>query len=221
MILETNSKVLFVGDSVTDAGRDYQALPGTAESLGDGYPTLISAALTAIYPERRIMVENQGVNGNTTASLVDRWQTDVLDRKPDYVTILIGINDVWRHFDSTFYHPNDLVSSELYTKNLSWMIDVTQPHVKALTIMSPFMFIPQESEPMRQMVDQYRQVAESLAAKNHCHYLDIQAAIDAYLQHNSSYILSADRVHPNIKGHMLITAQWLKAIGFDWTHTQA
>lgn len=218
MLLEQNAKILFTGDSVTDCGRIREAYPGTSESLGDGYANLISAALTAIYPEKNIMVQNTGASGDTSTLLLQRFETDVLQQTPDYLSILIGVNDVWRHFDAPFYHPTDLVSLAQYCQNYQDLIQQAKPQVKQIFILSPFMFDSNLKDSMRKMLDQYRQVAKELAEENQLMYIDLQTPIDNYLKTQSSYILSSDRIHPNIKGHMLITSLFLNAIGFNWQH---
>lgn len=222
MLLEKNSKLIFIGDSVTDCGRDYNAEPAGWGSLGNGYANLVNAALTALYPEYRIMVINKGVNGNDILKLSARWQQDVLDLKPDYVSVLIGVNDVWRHFDNAVFQQRaDLVDLALYRQKYQELIDQTKPQVKQMMIMSPAMFEPNHQDPMRVQVDQYRQVAAELAHKNGLLYIDTQKAIDHFLETTSSYILTQDRVHPgDYKGHMLMANTWLNAIDFDWKRGQ-
>lgn len=216
MFLKKESRLLFIGDSVTDCGRDYTAQPASYSSLGNGYVSLINAALTAIYPEYRIMVINKGVNGNDVLRLNDRWQKDVIELKPDYVSILIGVNDVWRQFDSVFKHREDLVNLEEYRQKYQELIDKTKSQVEQIFIVSPVMFEPNLNDPMRAQVDCYRQVAEELATKNHLLYIDLQRAVDRFLISTSSYVLTQDRVHPNLQGHMLFANTWLNRVDFDW-----
>jgi lysophospholipase L1-like esterase len=68
--------------------------------LGTGYVSLVDSLLRAAYPQGRIRMVNMGTSGNTVRDLAERWQTDVLDLEPDWLSIMIGINDVWRQFDS-------------------------------------------------------------------------------------------------------------------------
>ena len=97
MKLETGQTLLFTGDSITDCGR---ARPIAADiDLGDGYVNLVNSLLSVRYPERIIRIMNTGISGNRVIDLETRWQTDILDLNPDWLSIMIGINDVWRHFD--------------------------------------------------------------------------------------------------------------------------
>ncbi|GEK06574.1 SGNH/GDSL hydrolase family protein [Schleiferilactobacillus harbinensis] len=218
MLFEKNSRIVFAGDSVTDVGRDYHAIPAGWGSFGDGYVSQINSLLTAVYPDKEIMVVNKGVSGDNIALMANRWDNDVLAMEPDYVSIMIGVNDVWRFFDAPFQQlqaPN-IVSQDLYEKTYRELIAKTQPSVKQMMIMSPFMIEPNRQDPMRHMVDAYRRIAERLARENHLIYVDVQAAVDHFLTQQSSYILTSDRVHPNVQGHMLVARTWLQTLGFDW-----
>ncbi|MGJ8639625.1 MAG: GDSL-type esterase/lipase family protein [Opitutaceae bacterium] len=97
MELETGQRLLFVGDSITACGR---ARPvGRSDSLGDGYVQLVESLIAAEYPEQSIEILNTGISGNRITDLELRWQEDVLRLEPNWLSIMIGINDVWRQFD--------------------------------------------------------------------------------------------------------------------------
>ncbi len=95
MKLTQNSTLIFLGDSVTDCGRS----PDGEWLLGSGYPSLISTMFRLRYPQAAVRFLNKGTSGDQTRHILARLQQDVLDCHPDYVTLLIGINDVWRFFD--------------------------------------------------------------------------------------------------------------------------
>jgi lysophospholipase L1-like esterase len=86
-------RVLFQGDSITDMGRGRTADPN--HLLGHGYAFLVAARYAAAYPERAVVFINRGVSGNTVADLAARWKTDTLDNRPDVLSVLIGINDIY------------------------------------------------------------------------------------------------------------------------------
>ena len=100
MLIHENSKLVMIGDSITDAGRNYNAGEGWQDAFGYGYVNLVNGLLMTNYTEKKIRVVNKGVNGNTIRDLKARWKEDVLDLKPDWLSIMIGINDVWRHYDT-------------------------------------------------------------------------------------------------------------------------
>ena len=87
MRIEPNSKLVMIGDSITDANRVKPIGEGLFDAYGKGYVCQVEALLTTAYPTRRIRVVNQGLSGNTVRDLKNRWQQDVLDLKPDWVSI--------------------------------------------------------------------------------------------------------------------------------------
>lgn len=89
-------KVLFQGDSITDAGRDY----ADPHHLGDGYPKYAAEAIRERFPDETFEFINLGISGNRTTDLLERWQKDCIAVQPDVLSILIGINDTWRRYDS-------------------------------------------------------------------------------------------------------------------------
>ena len=99
MIFNDMDRIVFAGDSVTDRGSQCPVGEGLGENLGHGYVRMIENLLTACYPERRIRVTNSGISGHTSRHLLERFDRDVVSLNPDWVSICIGINDVWRQFD--------------------------------------------------------------------------------------------------------------------------
>ena len=211
MDLEKNQRLLFMGDSITDCGRDYKAKPAGWSSWGDGYVNLINGYTTAFYPELELMVVNRGISGDRVTDLKSRWETNVLEFQPDWVTVMIGINDVWRHFDGTFCQDQQ-VSIECFEQTYRELIECTLPNVKGMTLLSNFMVEANLNDKMRMMSDEYRQVTKRLAEEYQLHYGDVQVEVDKFLEHQSSYVLSSDRVHVSLAGHFIIANTWLKAI---------
>lgn len=105
MVLQADDHILFYGDSITDAGR--VAPHNNNSGLGTGYPALCAAQLWARYPEMQLQITNQGISGNRVYDLEARLQDDVLAARPSLVSILIGINDTWRRYDSDTISPID------------------------------------------------------------------------------------------------------------------
>lgn len=165
MRLEKGSRLIMAGDSITDCGRDYQAAPAGWGSYGDGYVNLVNGFLTGLAPEKEIMVVNKGVSGNTIVNLKERWQKDILDLKPDWVSIMIGVNDVWRQFDGVLQQVSQ-VSEEEYREIYEELILTTKPNVKQMVILSPFLIQENKEDPMRKMVERYAAIAKELAKKH-------------------------------------------------------
>jgi lysophospholipase L1-like esterase len=146
MLIPPRSKLVMIGDSITDAGRARPVGEGLFDALGKGYVALVDALLGACYPDRGVRVVSMGTSGNTVRDLKARWQTDVLDLKPDWLSVMIGINDVWRQFDSpgrTEQH----VGLEEYRSTLRDLVAQTKPAVKGLVLMTPFYIEPNRADP--------------------------------------------------------------------------
>ena len=88
MKIHANSTLLMIGDSITDCGRVRPVADSVGGDLGNGYVALIHAIFSATCPQRHIRIRNTGISGNTVRDLTARWQSDVLDLKPDWVSII-------------------------------------------------------------------------------------------------------------------------------------
>jgi lysophospholipase L1-like esterase len=215
MIIQPNSKLLMIGDSITDCERARPVGEGSVDALGKGYVSLVDGLLTASYPSSAIRLVNMGVSGNTVRDLHARWHTDVLELEPEWLSICIGINDVWQHFHSpkqTECH----VSLDEYAQTLDELLQITRPYLNGLILITPYFIEPNRSEPMRNMMDQYGIVVRQLAERYQAVFVDAQAAFDAALKDLHPMVLAKDRVHPTQAGHMILARAFLKAIEYEW-----
>ena len=217
MKIQKGSKWVMIGDSVTDAGCAQPVGEGLGDAYGRGYVNFVNAVLGATCSEQKIRVVNMGRSGNTTRDLKNRWQRDVFDLNPDWVSVMIGINDVWRQFDTPL-KTEDGVPLEEYEKNLRELIEQTLPRVKGLILATPYVIEPNKNDPMRKRMDQYGAVVKKLAKKYKTLMVDTQAAFDNVLagQEYHPMALAWDRIHPNQTGHMVIAKAFLEVIGFKW-----
>jgi lysophospholipase L1-like esterase len=209
-------KLVMIGDSITDVGRARPIGEGRADdALGRGYVMMVDALLGAVYPERMVRVINMGISGNTTRDLKARWQTDVLDLKPDWLSIMIGANDVWRQYDSPKQTERHVLIDE-YERNLAELVTSTKPIVKGLVLMTPFYLEPNRQDAMRATMDKYGAVVKRIAEAQTVAFVDTQAAFDRLLTVYYPATINWDRVHPNPTGAALLARAFLTAIGFDW-----
>jgi lysophospholipase L1-like esterase len=218
MIIERSQKLLFIGDSVTDCERVKPEGEGLFQALGKGYVSYVDALLQAVYPELGIRVVNKGINGNTVRDLENRWQEDVISQNPDWVSIMIGINDVWRQYDTPFIKEWHVYLEE-YEDTLRKLVKETKPLVKGMILMTPFYIESNELDQMRQSMDQYGLVVKKIAEEKGCLSIDTQAAYNAVLKELYSATLAWDRVHPTAAGHMVLARAFLKKVGFDWNRS--
>jgi lysophospholipase L1-like esterase len=212
MKIPVGATLLFNGDSITDAGRGRPVGRGDCETLGSGYVSFVNALLTARHPERAINILNTGVSGDTARHLKARWTQDVLNLKPDWLSVMIGINDVWRQFDSpldTSFH----VHPKEYDSTLRELIASTK--VRRLVLMTPYFIEINKSDAMRRMMDEYSAIVRKIAGEAGAILVDTQAAFDEVLKVLPSAALAGDRVHPGAAGHMILARAFLKAVGFE------
>ena len=214
MKLEAGSRLLMVGDSITDCGRKRPVGEGFKDNaLGVGYVALVAATFGAVQPEARIHVINMGISGNTARHMKARWDTDVLAKKPDWLSIMIGINDVWRQFDTPHEKAAHVYPDE-YKATLEELVVNTSPKVKGLVLMTPYLIEPDRNDAMRARMDEYGANVREIAARHKTLFVDTQAAFDRLLTTVAPTELAEDRIHPNLIGHMVLARAFLGEIGF-------
>jgi lysophospholipase L1-like esterase len=214
--LAPRTKLVMIGDSITDCGRARPIGEGLFEALGKGYVSFVDALLGAFAPQQEVRVVNVGISGNTVRDLKQRWQSDVIDLKPDWLSVMIGINDVWRQHDLPLKSEIHVGLDE-YQTTLDELIRQAAPALKGLVLMTPFFIESNRADAMRAMMDRYGSAVKDLAKQHGAVLIDTQAAFDRVLSHgHHSASLAWDRVHPNATGHMVLARAFLDGIGFDW-----
>jgi lysophospholipase L1-like esterase len=200
-ILVNKKTLLMVGDSVTDADRDRSAAMG-ADSLGHGYVFCLDQMLKMHDKKNEVIVVNRGVSGNTIKDLTNRWEVDVLKLKPDWLSIMIGVNDVWRQFDSPGLP--SISTLDEYEKYLSDLISLTRDTVEKIILMTPFLVEPNQSDPMRSMLNGYANVVRQVVVREKLILIDTQEKFDFAMTQINPKALAEDRIHPTKAGHKLI-----------------
>lgn len=215
MIFSNMDRIVFAGDSVTDMGSKAPVSEGLFDALGHGYVRMVDNLLSACYPKTFIRVTNSGVSGNTSRDLLERFESDVISLKPDWVSICIGINDVWRQFDSTAMTEHCVLPDE-YRSNVEKMILAVKDKVKGIFILTPYYMEPNKSDMMRARMDEYSDICRELAAKYDCTLVDFQKMYDEYFKTRHSSSIAWDRVHPNEIGATLMAREFLKKCEFSY-----
>ena len=215
MLFKQNSTLLMIGDSITDCGRAYPV--GEGDGLGSGYVSMVNALLTVKFPKDNIKVLNTGISGDTVRHLKNRWQTDVLDLSPDYLSVMIGVNDVWRKFDSPD-NPELAVGLEEYEAVYRELVAKTKDNgkVKKIILLTPFLSETDKTEPMAALLLQYTDAVKQIAADYDLLLVDLQSEFDGYISQGiCPRSLAGDRVHPSQTGSMVIAKAFLKICGVD------
>lgn len=205
--------IVFQGDSITDCGRNREA-----DGLGLGYPNMVTATLMAREPYRYIC-KNRGISGNRIVDLYARIKLDMINLKPDYLSILIGVNDVWHEISR-----QNGVDADKFEMVYSLLIEELQrdlPNLKIM-ILEPFVLpgsatvdtdeIPNRLSTFQNEVKLRGLAAQRVADKYGLHFIPLQSIFDAANADapEIGYWLR-DGVHPTAAGHELIKQEWLKA----------
>ena len=211
MIFENMDRIVFAGDSITDMGSTNPVGEGLFDNVGRSYVRVVENMLAVYYPEIKIRVTNSGIAGNTSRDLLNRFDRDVVDLKPDWVSICIGINDVWRQFDCPAM-PDTHVLPDEYESNLETMIS----KVKGIFLISPYIMEPNSEDMMRNRMNDYVEICRKLAQKHGCIFIDFQKMYEDYCKIRHSSYIAWDRIHPNQIGATLMAKEFLKKCDFDY-----
>ena len=214
MIFENYDRIVFAGDSVTDMGSTNPVGEGLFDNVGRGYVRVLESMLAAYYPEVFLRVTNSGISGNTSRDLLERFDRDVVNLHPDWVSICIGINDVWRQFDSPAITDSHVLPDE-YEKNVEEMICRINGKVKGIFILSPYIIEPNRQDMMRSRMDEYVEISRKLAEKYHCIFVNFQKMYEDYCKIRHSSYIAWDRIHPTQIGATLMAKEFLSKCGFD------
>lgn len=206
-------RILFQGDSITDAGRNREDFYST----GYGYAHLVTASLGADNPDRYEFV-NRGVGGDLLADMYGRLQEDFLDLAPDYASIFIGTNDAWAELDQG--RPIETAAFEAMYVEMLERIYAACPNVK-LMLLGPAIMEGKFSENTADQPDRLGQfrahvasridVVRRIAARYSLPFVDVQAVYDAACQRAAAPCWTGDGAHPTPAGHELIKRAWLQA----------
>ncbi len=200
--------IVFQGDSITDAGRNRN----NDNERGIGYPTLVAAELGYKYPGEYVFI-NEGVSGNRIVDLYARIKRDIIHRRPDYLTILIGINDVWHELND-----RNGVDNKKFFKvycDLIEEIKAVLPDIK-IFILEPFVLKASATSKnwavFRRETEMRAASAKAVAEKYDLTFIPLQEKFDeAEKKAEASYWL-LDGVHPSAAGHELIAREVTAAL---------
>lgn len=205
-LIQPDSRILFQGDSITDAGRDRN----NPDSLGNGYAFIAAAWFSALYSQLHPVFINRGISGNRSRDLPPRWQTDCLALKPDWLSIMIGINDTWRRFDR-----NDPTSAVAYEADLRLCLHQARDKTGCrLILIEPFVLPhPEDRKQWREDLQPRIEIVNRLADEFEAILVPLDRIMnDAAAKNGNPAYWAHDGVHPTPAGHALIAQAWLKAI---------
>lgn len=205
--------ILFQGDSITDARRDKQVQePNEARSLGYGYPGYVAGGILRDHAKLGVRIHNRGISGNKVPDLDARWEVDALTLKPDVLSILIGVNDIWHKLGGRYDG-----TAEVYRDGFAALLERTKQALPetVLVVCEPFVLrtgaVTDEWFPDFETRRGYaREVADEAGAL----WVPFQEKFDeAVAAGTEPGYWAADGVHPTVAGHALMAEAWRGTVG--------
>ena len=211
--IQPNQTVLFTGDSITDCGRRAEQRP-----LGAGYVRMAVDLINARYPDNGCRFINTGIGGNIARDLFDRWTDDCIRYRPDWLSIMVGINDHHRWLSGA----QDMYGVSGFEDYLRRVLARAGKETGAeLVLMTPFYMstaAPSEEHGWRGRVvktlPDYIAVVEKLAGEFGARLVRTNEMFQRQLKLHAADEFGNEPVHPNATGHLLLAHEWLKAV--DW-----
>lgn len=203
-LVKSGQTIAFLGDSITQQGAGSPT----------GYVRLVETGLKA--NDLPVKVIGAGISGHKSNQMLDRLQRDVLDKKPDWMTLSCGVNDVW--------HGDKGVPLEDYKKNITAIVDrCTQAGVRVV-ILTATPIKEEENDNNRKLAD-YNAFLKELAAERKLPLADLNAAMWAELKtptqpRPAGDYLTSDGVHMNPFGDIVMATGVLEAFGLDAAQLQ-
>lgn len=210
--LQKGQIILFQGDSITDSKRNREENgPNNARALGSGYAMLTGAALLEKNASLGLKVFNKGISGDKVYQLAERWNTDCLEIKPDVLSILVGVNDIWHKYKREYKG-----TIEIYRNDYTALLERTKkalPDVK-LIIGEPFAIKSGSAVETRWYPEfyEYQKAAGEIASQFGAMFLPFQSLFDEAVKRAPGTYWTEDGVHPTLAGYQLMTKAYLTVI---------
>ncbi len=206
-------RILFQGDSITDCGRNR----GDNNNMGTGYPLLVKGKLS-LEKGKDYEFFNRGISGNRISDVFARIKADIINLAPDYMSMLIGVNDVWHEIN----WQNGVDTEEfifLYDRLLT-QVKEALPNIK-IVLFAPFVLegaatanceeIPDRFARFQKGVAEKAEAVQLIAKKHNLPCITLQDKFDQAAARLGADVLTPDGVHPHPAGHQLIAEAWLDA----------
>lgn len=196
--IKSGETFAFLGDSITQQGKSN---PG-------GYVNLVSTALAA--NGVKVDVIGAGISGHKSNQMLARLENDVLSKKPQWMTLSCGVNDVW--------HGERGVNLEDYKKNISSIVEKAQAANIKVILLTSTMIGEDQANPNNQKLMPYNEFLRALAKEKNCLLADLNADMQAAVAKANTpgkNALTGDGVHMALPGDMMMATGILKALGMD------
>lgn len=201
-------KILFQGDSITDAFRKPDEL-NTAFQLGNGYAFLVASRLAEKFPDRNWQFFNRGISGHGVKALRRRWEADALELCPDILSLLIGVNDTLQ-----FQRGTSQLSDDEFALNYAWLVDslLAANQKMKMILLEPFLLpVGEVTDDWSQHLLARQRFVRDYAARKGAVFLPLQTILDDACHRAPAAYWAYDGIHPTHAGFSLIADAWLAA----------
>jgi lysophospholipase L1-like esterase len=199
IIIKKDSKVLFIGDSITDVrfnSRKRFSIKGK-----NIYALQLKKRMKK--HSNHIRVEIKGIASNRTYHLYDRLTNDCINLKPDVIVMLIGVNDAWENYVPDQYPPL-LRPMEPHIREIYRRLKAELPDAQILYLM-PFMIdAVEEKLPFHKTLDEFRNILKDIATENGASVIDMQTVFNEAQKTVEPKKLAVDGIHPTNLGHKVM-----------------
>ena len=206
-------RILFQGDSITDAGRDRLSTQSNdfLKGMGNGYALMAATKLWIDHPTTDWHTYNRGVSGDKVFQLADRWEADCFDIQPDVLSVHIGVNDFWHTLTNDYKG-----TVETYEKDFLKLLERTQSKLPKLKFIigEPFVVLGGTSIDTEEWIPafrDYQRVAADIAKKMGATFIPYQQIYDTAVADQGAAYWCPDGVHPSLAGSALMAKAWMDA----------
>lgn len=199
---------IILGDSITDCDRNRDDI----NSMGMGYPAVTAANIGILHPQKFRFI-NEGISGDRIVDVYARIKRDILNQKPDYLSILIGVNDVWHELND-----ENGVAAPKFEKIYSMLIEEIKeelPEIK-IFLLEPFVTpgtgTDKYIDTFRSEIKLRSEAVQRIADKFDLTFIPLQKVFDEAMTKAPASYWTRDGVHPTAEGHGLIARELTAAV---------
>jgi lysophospholipase L1-like esterase len=208
---KANKVILFQGDSITDGNRGRDEDPN--HILGHSYAYIIGGKLGNERAEQNLVFYNRGISGDRISDLYARWNEDAISLQPNVISILIGVNDLWKIMNG---EPSGV--TDRFERAYRHVLEETGEVLPQTKLILCEPFILNTGAPSEQWAEweakitHYQTVVKQLAEEFNAVFVPLQKALNEATNRADAAYWLWDGVHPTAAGHDLIAGEWLKVV---------
>lgn len=197
-LIKSGESIAFLGDSITQFGAGQPS----------GYVREVISGLKVNGIDVKAIPA--GISGNKSNQMLARLEKSVISKKPTWMTLSCGVNDVW--------HGKRGIPLEQYKINIRKIVDQTQQAGIKVMILTATMITENKNNPKNLKLDKYNDFLRRLAKEKNCILVDLNQAMKDAIEKAGGFNkkknhLTRDGVHMDIEGDMMMAKGILQDFG--------